>query len=64
MEFSLDDGILRINPHLLVGALRNHFEVYVRSLKDPSKTELRENFQRRFDHGAKRAITMGTRAQS
>lgn len=41
---------LIVNPHNLVPVLRQHLLAYVNDLKDPAKVELRENFERRFDH--------------
>jgi len=40
---------LVINPHRLVPALKSHLEGYGRQLRDPTNTQLRENFERRFD---------------
>jgi hypothetical protein len=39
-----------INPDQLAHDLRIHFEHVATALKDPTKTALRENFEKRFDY--------------
>lgn len=43
---------LIINPHSLVPTLKMHLAEYGRQLRDSTKTQLRENFERRFDFQA------------
>jgi hypothetical protein len=40
---------LLVNPHLLVPALKQHFKKYVVQLKDIKNTNLRDNFEKKFD---------------
>jgi hypothetical protein len=46
---SLNRG-LAINPHLLVPFLASHFKGYVEQLRDPANTQIRNNFEKRFDY--------------
>ena len=41
---------LIINPHLLVPVLKNHLETYGRDLRNTSNTQLRQDFEARFDY--------------
>ena len=52
IAFSVQHRRLIINPHRLVPALKAHLEEYGRQLRDPANTQLRENFERRFDFQA------------
>lgn len=49
--FSIDlqNLILVVNPHLLVGVLKGHFVSYIARLRDPNNHDLRSNFEARFD---------------
>jgi hypothetical protein len=44
------DGLLIINPHHLVPALRQHFARYADQLRNADNAELRQRFERRWDH--------------
>lgn len=49
MTYTSDDGRLWIDPRLLVLEMQDHLSDYEARLRDPSKTVLRENFEKRFD---------------
>jgi hypothetical protein len=40
---------ISMNPAVLTDFLINHFDSYIRRLRNPGNVELRENFQKRFD---------------
>ena len=50
LAFDPQNGILIINPHLLVPALKQHLGDYVARLRDVNNQDLRRNFERRFDY--------------
>ena len=43
------NGKVTINPHKLVKVVSYHFNNYIKQLKDTRNTELRQNFEKRFD---------------
>lgn len=49
MFFDAREKRLVINPHRLVPALKNHLEEYGKQLLDTNNSNLRKNFERRFD---------------
>jgi len=50
MEGITDGSAMRVNPFNLVDYLQDHFSRYIVDLLNPSNTELRVNFEKRFDH--------------
>ena len=50
LVYDEETGKARINPHKLVPHMIGHLSVYVASLGDPANTELRRNFEERFDY--------------
>jgi hypothetical protein len=49
MEGITDGTAMRVNPFNLVEYLEAHFSGYILELLDPSNTQLRDNFEKRFD---------------
>ena len=49
MVFDAQNQRLIINPHLLVPALSTHLRAYGNQLRNPANTQLRNNFEQRFD---------------
>ena len=43
------DNIWIIDPHNLIRRLRQHFEEYVKRLKDPEQADARASFEKAFD---------------
>jgi hypothetical protein len=43
------DGVLRINPALMVRKLRSNFDAYIELLKDEEQKDLRKKFEIVFD---------------
>ena len=41
---------ITINPNKLVVSLHKHFDAYLERLHNPDELELRQNFEKRFDH--------------
>ena len=52
MTFDISKPQLKINPHLMVPALKMHLWEYGRQLRDPDNKVLRQNFEKRFDFDA------------
>ena len=50
MQGSIDGTAITVNPFNLVQPLQDHFSRYVLELLNPSNTQLRDNFEKRFDH--------------
>ncbi|HML21758.1 MAG TPA: hypothetical protein PKD09_08930 [Aggregatilinea sp.] len=48
LDYDSEEGQLKINPHLFVRRLREHFAEYAQSLRDPTQTELRGKFKAAF----------------
>jgi len=49
LVFSSNTKQVIINPHRLVLVLKYHFTDYITQLKDKNNTELRNNFEKKFD---------------
>lgn len=49
IQYANNPPQILIDPHELARALKNHFEHYTNTLKDPNQTDLRKAFERRFD---------------
>lgn len=45
----LIDNCLHIHPNRLLDQVCSHFYEYVRQLKNPQNSNLRQNFEKRFD---------------
>ena len=45
----LQNTNITINPHVLIRSLQKHLDSYLRRLKDPGQSQLRQSFQTRFD---------------
>ena len=54
IEFTSPPDTVRINPHKLVPDLEQHFQSYIRQLRDHKNEDLRKNFEARFDYQHKR----------
>lgn len=52
MVFDMSKPQLKINPHLMVPALKMHLWEYGRQLRNPDNAVLRRNFEKRFDFDA------------
>ena len=44
-----EEGIILVNPHKLVIAMKKHFSGYIQRLKNPDEIALRKGFEARFD---------------
>ncbi len=54
--YSAESGMIMLNPNVLVNDLRTCFASYASVLRDPTRVELRANFQRRFDADNRRIL--------
>ena len=45
IAFSSSTDKIQINPHILVPDLQQHFQSYIRNLRDANNVELRQNFE-------------------
>jgi hypothetical protein len=50
MGFDIANNKLLINPHRLIPTMKKYFRQFEVHLRDPSNTQLRANFERRFDY--------------
>ena len=48
IELELDNETININPHKLVPAIKQHFQSYIRELRDRRNQQQRNNFETRF----------------
>lgn len=49
LAFDPQSGVLVINPHRLVPALKEHLQGYISRLREEANQDLRNNFESRFD---------------
>jgi hypothetical protein len=50
IKFIADPPHVLIDPHVLIPHLKSHLGAYIARLRDPSERELRQRFERCFDH--------------
>lgn len=59
LVFAHKEQKLKINPHLLIPALKKHLNHYGTQLRDIKNVVLRKNFEKRFDYEALNGIVSG-----
>lgn len=49
-DYQAPQNRLVINPEHLIKGMLQHFENYIKNLRDPLNVELRKSFEKKFDH--------------